>query len=517
MSKNNKPDKQSVREKRVKAFPAWASMLIVVISILEVVFIIGLFILFIINDIPPSFFEKAAESSLLASGIAIVGIAIAVWAGLNIANAIERKDYSDFVDKTEKRVLETEEELNGLQEKYTSIIKKEPQWKKERFNSEKAELIGEISSSINDAASRQLIKLISSCSFDMNISILKLIEMERLFNIVFSRHTNKYKSDIKLIELANDGIRIAEEQLKKVTSPAIKTYLQYRIADFCYYKGYCIQGPDREQAFLCAIDGYEKTYRELGAYVPCFISRIEYPIKSNEYEGCSTPQLGISAYVCNSIGDAYSKIVEDKEKCGLSDKELKEYSEKAIFYCAYAAHWENCGTYWRNLGCAIERSCGVTKETYDAVFDAYNNAHSIKATPNTFKVLLSCIEKRIAIGLGIERVDNSVGRIPPVSDRLYYDHYQQNDDSEREVIKTMLKQLHNTAIQAKTLYPSDTVGYAYECFYYRDICIICRDNGEKIEKNLAIARENYELLNALDPNSELTRMLRDDLNAFKQL
>ena len=36
------------------------------------------------------------EADLMASGLAIIGIAISVWAGLNIANSIERKDVEDI-------------------------------------------------------------------------------------------------------------------------------------------------------------------------------------------------------------------------------------------------------------------------------------------------------------------------------------------------------------------------------------------------------------------------------------
>lgn len=73
-------------------FPEWVSTLIVIISILDVLFIIALFVLSFFDKISLKLFEKAAESSLLSSGIAVVGIAIAVWAGLNISNAIERKE-----------------------------------------------------------------------------------------------------------------------------------------------------------------------------------------------------------------------------------------------------------------------------------------------------------------------------------------------------------------------------------------------------------------------------------------
>ena len=84
--------------KEIRPFPKWVSILIVIISLLEVLFIIFLFVISIVNNVSFRCYEKIAESSLLASGIAIIGIAIAVWAGLNIVNAIERKDIEDLKD-----------------------------------------------------------------------------------------------------------------------------------------------------------------------------------------------------------------------------------------------------------------------------------------------------------------------------------------------------------------------------------------------------------------------------------
>ena len=68
-----------------------------------------------IYKIPESTSMESSEkyiADLLASGLAIVGIAISVWAGLNIANAIERKDV-DLIDTKIKEAYSNIEEIHN--------------------------------------------------------------------------------------------------------------------------------------------------------------------------------------------------------------------------------------------------------------------------------------------------------------------------------------------------------------------------------------------------------------------
>ena len=81
---DNKDHNVEDKDKVIRPFPKWVSILIVIISLLEVLFIIFLFVISIVNNVYFRCYEKIAESSLLASGIAIIGVAVAVWAGLII-------------------------------------------------------------------------------------------------------------------------------------------------------------------------------------------------------------------------------------------------------------------------------------------------------------------------------------------------------------------------------------------------------------------------------------------------
>ena len=76
---------------------------IVIITILNAIFLILIWLF--PNNLNQ---ESAAESTFIATGIEIIAIALAVWAGLNIVNAIERKEFDslneNISDLTKKEV-----------------------------------------------------------------------------------------------------------------------------------------------------------------------------------------------------------------------------------------------------------------------------------------------------------------------------------------------------------------------------------------------------------------------------
>ena len=55
---------------------------------------------------------EKVESTILASGIAIIGIAIAVWAGLNIIQVLEKGMFDDLQNKAKASVDEMNEKIN---------------------------------------------------------------------------------------------------------------------------------------------------------------------------------------------------------------------------------------------------------------------------------------------------------------------------------------------------------------------------------------------------------------------
>lgn len=510
--------------KEIRPFPKWVSILIVIISLLEVLFIIFLFVISIVNNVSFRCYEKIAESSLLASGIAIIGVAVAVWAGLNIVNAIERKDIEQLKDsykelqKQSDTIEDSINKTNELSNETKEIENRIEVIERKQKSADNVALLNELYKTNQDVATRVIIEKMRNIKTISNNKLLSLLEIERRFSSVYYLQNSAYSYDSGLLQEAADGISLAKKLLKEELEDSIKHYLLYRIAEFNFYKGYCLKGTERKKVFLKAIKQYELSCKDLGAYLPAYNEKLNYPFKDKEYEKCTSHPIDISAYMCNTIGEAYSKIVEEKKNLINEEtpvSEVDDYGKKAIFYCAYASHWFDRETYWRNLGCAIERTYGINKDTpYDDLIAIYKKALGLKATKEAFKTLLSILQKYLAFGFDIGNADPDKGRKTPLNDIKYFDYYSNSISVNKVKMDDMLKELCNYSSKAKTIYPSDTVGYDYSCFYHLYECIINQGNHAEINRHKEQAKEDLQILKILAPNAALTKIFEKDLSVF---
>lgn len=507
---DNKDHNVEDKDKVKRPFPKWVSILIVIISLLEVLFIIFLFVISIVNNVSFRCYEKIAESSLLASGIAIIGVAVAVWAGLNIANAIEREEY--------EKIKESRSQIDKLSKKSKSISRRLSKIEEKQKSANTAALLNELYKTNRDIATKVIIEKVTTIKKISDVQLLTLLEIERRFSSVYFLHYSTNTINSKLLQETTRGISLSEKLLTENLEKSIRQYLLFRIAEFNYYQGYCLKGIERKDAFLYAIKLYDLSCKELGAFVPNFNKKLSFPFKDDEYEKCDSHPLDISAYMCNTIGDSYSKIVEEKKdliKEGTPESEIDDYSKKAIFYCAYASHWVNREIYWRNLGCAIERAYGINKDTpYDDLVAIYNRAFELQATKKSFKTLLSILQKYLAFGFDIGNADPDKGRKIPLNDIKYFDYYSNSISVNKVKMDDMLKELCNYSSKAKTIYPSDTVGYDYSCFYHLYECIINQGNHAEINRHKEQAKEDLQILKILAPNAALTKIFEKDLSVF---
>lgn len=504
-------------------FPEWVSTLIVIISILDVLFIIALFVLFFFDKISLKLFEKAAESSLLSSGIAVVGIAIAVWAGLNISNAIERKELEklkveygrlnknsthlknklnsnkDAIKRASKQIRHMDEDIKRIKKKEASV--------------DKSAFLKEMYDTLKDPSTRLLIEKIRVVEAENDIQFLSLLQIERLFNSVYQLHSNEARYDTGLLLDAAHGISLSEQLLQNENlDHTIQKYLKYRIADFHFYSGYCCEYSERKRHFDEAVKIYIELHDFFDAQLPEYDQSQQY--SAIGCKKCSKEHSEISAYYCNAIGESYSKIIQIKDYILSTDEEINEYGLKAIFYCAYAAEWGNRETYWRNLGCAIERHYGVLEDNIDELLNIYNHALILNATPSTFKVYLSVCDKYVNNSLGLKNVDITKGRDVPLSDHSYQDKWNNIEQPQKEKVKLYLSNISEKSSIAKTVYPLEDVGYTYSCIYYRDMCLINADREEIVKEHLYDARNDLKVLNVINPNGVLTKILNQDIESL---
>ncbi len=512
-SKENKP-------KLAVLFPKWICVLIVLISLIEVIFVIAMFLLLYFNKISAETFASSVEGSLLSSGIAIIGIAISVWAGLNIANAIEKRDIDELKNKTDeleksKKILEDQYKVISQSAKSLEqqiIISKfnDAERKNKQIESEIVTLLNELSKTVNDAATRQLMSIMKNYVPEEKVSVTDLVKLERYFTFVYNKHNSTFRNDIELLDYVDKGIVLAEKLLAITTDLKLKTYLEFRKAEFSFYSGYCLTGERKQKAFITAAEIYLSVANGLNANLPKYKETVE--IEEIDYEGCNSDQLEISAYMCNTIGEAYSKTIEGLDR---DNQLIKSYGSKAIFYCAYATHWKEKELYYRNLGCAIERNAGkdtrITEKLYSLLFEIYYKALQLNCNTTTFKVITSIMDKYINGLLDIKPVKLPQKREVPLYDDKYVETYNNLSEDIQTQLKEILDELRNLSAKAKTLFPSDVVGYTYSCVYFRDMAMI--SIGDKIVSGRYIdfAKQELEHMKLLDKAAPLTQILEGDI------
>lgn len=306
---------------------------------------------------------KATEASLLATGIAIIGVAITAWTGLNIANAVNKKDLeklqdgikeqSDNLDELKKDTKKQSDEMNikmtGMQNNYYSFF------------------LQELLKTQLDAGSLYLYEKFDDFFRDKKSNIVKiplLMEIEQNFAEVYSLHNNANEPDELLISKANKGLeKIQEYESKEQAEGLVKKYLNYRKGEFNYYKGY--REKSTEEAYNILSDAAEAFFDFAKIFGIQFeFNEDEYDIIP-DYTGDSVEML---CYLAGSIGGTYSQIafICDKRdvfltKRGLVKKEdIITCAKKAIYFCRCAVKWSEdmpCENevHFRNLGAAYER------------------------------------------------------------------------------------------------------------------------------------------------------------------
>lgn len=321
--------------------------------------------------------DSAFQSSLLSNGLSIIAIAISVWAGLNIANAIERRELDKFDDKLKKsedRLKESEDKLKESEEKLKKVDEIEPIVKRNEkiqntlFNMFQNELL----KTANDEATYWLYNQIIDPNKvnikDIDSILSDLVVIEELFFQVYISHTSVQKNDENTIELSKQANDLIEKLQKIETLPkVIKIYIKYRKAEFEFYCGYSTN--DNLQKYLCFINAanqYKELAEDFGVTIPKYNREKDNSIIIPDYLG-EPGNKSLSMYFLNSIGESYSRILLDLSsktnfKVGeieLSQKNFIEFGLKGEFYLKICVSWQDSFSkrevYYRNLGCLLER------------------------------------------------------------------------------------------------------------------------------------------------------------------
>lgn len=149
----------------------------------------------------PKFFDKKAEATLLASGLSIVGIAISVWAGLNIINALERGD----VENVQTTLAGIKEQLDKLATNIEGI---------ELIESEQNKIyrgffLNELLKTDYDAMSRYFYKCFYECKNIKTVEYVKLVLVEQYFSQIYLEYENQSLKSF-VLGRAYDGVQLID-------------------------------------------------------------------------------------------------------------------------------------------------------------------------------------------------------------------------------------------------------------------------------------------------------------------
>lgn len=330
---------------------------------------------------------------LLEFGVAIIGIAVSVWVGLNIYNLIAKSDLASL----EQQISE----LNSLEQELQDA-------RRNQSATTKSILLSSLIKTKDDVMSDFFIKEISKFDLDgLDLSLLsEMVLVEEAFaNIVTGYHSRKRTM---IDNFYNDGVDYCNqyrERLNQYTMAShdrrliefYRAYLYFRRADFKFY--FCVR-PSNPPDQNC-----EKKKRDYYQLLSEAISDYNFAKNSvNAYLDCIPQEIEL--YIANSIGYCYyNKHLYVQESGDL---------ENALHYCeeaCLAGKAENVGyvrsIYYRNYAHCImlnkkdekrlENALAYFKKSLEA---DYRDA---KAHYNVASVMLKIIVE--AEGLGENRQD----------------------------------------------------------------------------------------------------------------
>ncbi len=369
----------------------------------------------------PEHFNAGAEAELLASGLAIIGLAIAIWTGLNIANAIQQRDVQDLSD-TVQNLKHTAEDLQSTTaDVETAIRHLDPQ----------SLFLQEFLKTNTDYTSTFL--YYSLCSAEhIQAPWGKLMQLERLYTRANKMHKGLVHRQELLAQVCRQGLELIEE-LGMEHHPAIARYLLARTADFNWFRGYATRDPSQAAIYFC---------NTLDAYLTLFpLMEIDPHFTKDTLPHLSGSEQDFVIYITNTLSLCYLRLSQRygtlKSRSYVDprvEKYIRESPQKAVQYGQCAEAWIESPKYdgeckkeefyYRNLGVAYEqldRHEGTPFGHAEAIFSLYRKAFSrmvqdgeltLTKTRSVYQVLLSYYKRYLDAQLDLGAIWGQTPRQP---------------------------------------------------------------------------------------------------------
>lgn len=312
-----------------------------------------------------------SAKNLISNIISVWGIAVATWVGASIADRLDRQSVMDLNDRVE--------EIN----RYLGSSEREA------FRA----LLRDLESNRDNAITYWFSDTLSGIdehSFSGSLWIAMKEEEELYRQLQQSKAEKNYNDLLKQIEI----VRRLLKEFSRESNGVVETILSLREIEAHFLIAYSLKNNDGIEKFIAAIEYYQK-HTERFHFDAFVLERDISKIAEKTEKGYIKGKMLVSeklnwpvwAYISNLIGESYSKIIDYNNPLKPKDSllpggfSLEECGQLAIGYCTQAtiiASVAECQreTYYRNLGCAIERKNygKLTPEVLDSAMEQYRKA-----------------------------------------------------------------------------------------------------------------------------------------------
>lgn len=425
--------------------------------------------------------DKIMEGSILESGLGIISLAITVWIGISIYNALEKDEISKL----------------GLKiDEYSSIPGQVKRYTKQQFINQ-IYRVGDISSGYIAKKFEKNKEISAERYLDMlTIEIL----VQRIFG-VFRAYEDGGKE--ARIRWCDTGIKRIERYRGKYGKryDLEKFYLDYREADFHFFRAKESGTGESYRDYKRAEELYCKAIKQYGILHNIF--------KSGTSEDSDCETLRVEAYCANTIAQCRAMMLKGGEKFQ-EDKERKEV--KVLFESAIskAENGRNKReVYYRNYGCFIENTDN-TLEGKEKAYEQYLEALSIdKKNPKIYHVLIANLNNRIRQMEGIGMRKPEKGREIPLSERSF-------TGVDKEKVKCLSREMEDYLDVAIQCFPEECAKW-YAFSAYRKIYEWCVGDAAEKKRYLLSMKKDIERIEHLRGDTALCKVVKAEVKDLENI
>ena len=462
-----------------------------VVAILSTIAITGSFK---ISEMIDASSQKNAETIIVGTGLTVVAIAIAVWAGLNIATAFDRRELLDYTAKLREEndlvQRELEKTKTTLHDRYLQ------------------EFLLSLSSTL-DPQHMRVSKWMSHIfqkqeNYVSTDDLIKLTKYETVYNrvLLLYRHGNSDNAVIREVNDVSSEISSSIQEFGKKSK--ITAYLHFLFGELLYCSGFSYINKcsyvDSITVFLeSAVEYREYVYLKYKFDIECHSEWGDNHSKEENEE---------MAYLMNEIGSCYSECIRCFNSADIeTQNEIKEQENWDIdIILRYAKKCCNLSTtiqrkvgierevYFRNYGCVFEREYMYQisqKQTPDNVLltdaaEQYRLAYRVCKTSHAiYHAIISNYDKQIRALLSIPIMlqKNEIPDTPSKALRK----------NKREDIMKLLQEQKRYIDVARNLFPLNE-RFVYFFIQSRAYYYLVEENGEKRIHEVESAKVALEYL-----------------------